>query len=118
VAQGRDAAGRAETVGVAAHVVGVDEDMRVDMTSPGVTSRPRALIVRRASFFGNDAATSTILPPLIATSSWPLSPAAGSSTSPSVTNRSYFIVPSPRVRTAPATLPPCRSARHPARPGL
>src|SRR5690242_7800590 len=65
-------------------------------TSPGVTSRPRALIVRRALFFGSDAATSTILPPLIATSSWPLSPAPGSRTSPSVTSRSYFIASSPQ----------------------
>src|SRR5712672_868841 len=82
-------------------------------TRPGVTSRPRALIVRRASFFGNDAATSTILPPLIATSSWPLSPAAGSSTSPSVTSRSYFIAPSPPPDYL-ATLLGSRRARHPA----
>src|SRR5436305_15192094 len=87
-------------------------------TSPGVTSRPRALIVRRASFFGNDAATTTILPPLTATSSWPFSPAAGSSTSPSITSRSYFIVSSPTRRTATATLPRCLCACHPARRDL
>ena len=60
-------------------------------TRPGVTSRPLALIVRRASLRGRSGATATILPPAMPTSMRPLSPAAGSSTSPSVSSRSYFI---------------------------
>ena len=39
-------------VGVPAHIVRVDEDMGMDIDEPGVTSRPLALIVRRASVCG------------------------------------------------------------------
>ena len=60
-------------------------------TSPGVTSLPLALIVRRASFAGSEGATATILPPAMPMSMTPRSPAAGSSTSPPVSMRSYFI---------------------------
>src|ERR1700676_4961252 len=58
---------------------------------PGVTKRPRALIVRRASLSASEGATSTILPPLTPTSSRPFSPAPGSMTSPCRINRSYFM---------------------------
>jgi hypothetical protein len=60
-------------------------------TSPGISSRPLALIVRRASAAGSDGATVTILPPATPISIKPRSPPAGSSTSPPVSRRSYFI---------------------------
>src|SRR5579871_2830496 len=48
-------------------------------------------MVRRASLSGSAGATSTIVPPVIATSSLPRSLLLGSTTSPPRSSRSYFI---------------------------
>ena len=63
-------------------------------TSPGVTIRLLTDMVWRTSAVGNEGPTATILPPAIPISMTPRNPAAGSSTSPPASRRSYFIVPS------------------------
>jgi hypothetical protein len=64
-------------------------------TSPGVTSRPWALMFLQASSLRSEPATSTILPP-IPTSMRPRSRLPGSITSPSLINKSYFMIANPR----------------------
>jgi hypothetical protein len=64
-------------------------------TSPGVTSQPLTLIVRRASAAGSKGATALILPPAMPMSIKPRSPPAGSSTSPPASKTSYLALSMP-----------------------